>query len=161
MGSLMHYSGIATKIRAMGSRLLDHEDFERLAGMESIPEAVEYLSEIPSYKAVLKGKEISSVRRGDIEPLMVGTLYYDFSKLYRFSNAGQKEILKLYFRKYEIAAIKRAMRRIFSDSERAAASAITPSRYSNCTAASRQMLCWNLTPRWSAWCATNSVKTPR
>ncbi len=120
MGSLMHYSGIATKIRAMGSRLLDHEDFERLAGMESIPEAVEYLSEIPSYKAVLKGKEISSVRRGDIEPLMVGTLYYDFSKLYRFSNPRQKEILKLYFRKYEIAAIKRAMRRIFSDSGRAA-----------------------------------------
>lgn len=123
MGSLMKYSAVATKIRAMESRLLKEEDFERLAEMENIPQAVEYLSAIPAYKAVLAGREFSSVHRGDMERLMLGTLYYDFSKLYRFGNGTQKEILKLYLRKYEIAAVKQAVRRIFHQGEIAAETA--------------------------------------
>ena len=33
MGELMKYSAVATKIRAMDSRLLTHSDFEKLAAM--------------------------------------------------------------------------------------------------------------------------------
>ena len=40
MGELMKYSAVATKIRAMESRLLDDEDFAKLAAMENIPQAV-------------------------------------------------------------------------------------------------------------------------
>lgn len=118
MGSLIHYSAIATKIRAMESRLLQEEDFERLAAMESVHQAVEYLAGMPSYGSILENQDLTQIHRGDIERLMVVTLYQDFSKLYRFSHKKQREVLKLYFRKYEIAVMKRSLRRIFNHGDR-------------------------------------------
>ena len=52
MGELMKYSAVATKIRAMESRLLSNEDFAKLAAMENVPQAVAYLKKIPAYEAL-------------------------------------------------------------------------------------------------------------
>ena len=120
MGELMKYSAVATKIRAMDSRLLTHSDFEKLAAMESVPQAVAYLKKIPAYGALFKGYDETELHRGQIEKLLVGTLYYDFSKIYRFCDKDQKKILKLYFCKFEIAIIKRAFRRVFNHGDRTA-----------------------------------------
>ncbi len=92
MGELMKYSAVATKIRAMDSRLLTHSDFEKLAAMESVPQAVAYLKKIPAYGALFKGYDETELHRGQIEKLLVGTLYYDFSKIYRFCDKDQKKI---------------------------------------------------------------------
>ena len=120
MGELMKYSAVATKIRAMDSRLLTHSDFEKLAAMESVPQAVAYLKKIPAYGALFRGYDETELHRGQIEKLLVGTLYYDFSKIYRFCDKDQKKILKLYFCKFEIAIIKRAFRRVFNHGDRTA-----------------------------------------
>lgn len=45
MCSLMTYSGIVTKIRAMQAKLLTDQDFENIAGLRSVPEVIEYLKE--------------------------------------------------------------------------------------------------------------------
>lgn len=118
MGSRIHYSALVTKIRAMQSRLLKEEDFRNLAAMENVSQAAAYLKEIPSYQAVMKDLEEAQIRWEDIERLMVGTLYYDFSKIYRFCSEKQRQVLRLYFAKYEIAVIKRALRRIFNHGDR-------------------------------------------
>jgi V/A-type H+-transporting ATPase subunit C len=118
MGGLIQYSAVATKIRAMESQLLSDEDFSRLASMDSVTQAVEYLNRIPAYKAILEDVDIANIHRGDIERLMVGTLYYDFVKLYRFSQKKQREVMKLYFQKYEIVVLKQALRRVFNHGDR-------------------------------------------
>lgn len=120
MGELMKYSAVATKIRAMESRLLDDEDFAKLAAMENIPQAVAYLKKIPAYGALFRGYDEMELHRGQIEKLLVGTLYYDFSKIYRFCDKDQKKVLKLYFSKFDIAIIKRAFRRVFNHGDRTA-----------------------------------------
>ena len=43
MGHLLEYSRIVTKTRAMESRLLSPGQFQELASLHTIPEAVEYL----------------------------------------------------------------------------------------------------------------------
>lgn len=43
MGSVMTYSGITTKIRAMQAKLLKPEDFEQIASLKSVAEVTEYL----------------------------------------------------------------------------------------------------------------------
>ena len=118
MGSRIHYSALVTKIRAMQSRLLKEEDFRILASMENVPQAAAYLRQIPSYQAAMIDLEDAQIHWEDVERLMVGTLYYDFSKIYRFCNGKQRQVLKLYFAKYEIAVIKRALRRIFNHGDR-------------------------------------------
>lgn len=120
MSSLVRYSAIATKIRAMESRLLREEDYRILVAMDSVPQAVAYLKKTPAYEAVLRDKEEAQLHRGDIERLMVGTLYHDFSKLYRFCDQGQKKLLKLYFSRFEITVMKRAFRRVFNHGDRTA-----------------------------------------
>lgn len=118
MSNLARYSAIVTKIRAMESRLLRDEDYRSLAAMDSVPQAVAYLKKTPAYGTVLKDRDDAELHRGDIERLMVGTLYHDFSKLYRFCDQGQKKLLKLYFSRFEITVIKRAFRRVFNHGDR-------------------------------------------
>lgn len=80
MGDLMKYSAIATKIRAMESRLLKKEDYRRLAEMASVPQAVAYLKKIPAYSALFGSRDENQLHRGEIEKLLIGTLYFDFQK---------------------------------------------------------------------------------
>ena len=47
MGNVMSYSGLTTKIRAMQAKLLTRRDYESLANLGSVPEAIEYLKEKP------------------------------------------------------------------------------------------------------------------
>ena len=51
MGHLLEYSGIVTKTRAMESRLLSPGQFQELASLHTIPEAVEYLKKNTAYAA--------------------------------------------------------------------------------------------------------------
>lgn len=118
MGGVMSYGALATKIRAMKSRLLKEADFQSLAQMENVSQAIAYLMRIPSYRAVLEGQDETRLRPRELERLVVGTLYYDFSKLYRFCDKRQKRLLELYFSKFEISIIKRALRRIFNRGDR-------------------------------------------
>lgn len=118
MGGVISYGALATKIRAMKSRLLKDEDFAKLAGTESISQAAAYLKQIPSYQAVLEGREETWLSQQELERLVVGTLYYDFSKLYLFCDKRQKKLLEIYFGKFEMNVIKRALRRIFNHGDR-------------------------------------------
>lgn len=118
MSSLISYSALVTKVRAMGGQLLKPEDYQNLAAMGSIPQAVAYLKRIPSYRSLLENRDESQFHREDMERLIVGALYYDFSKIYRFCNKKQREILMIYISKYEITVMKRALRRIFNHGDR-------------------------------------------
>ncbi len=118
MGGVMSYGALATKIRAMKSYLLKEKDFRNLAQMENVSQAISYLKQIPSYRIVLEGQDESKLQQRELERLVVGTLYYDFSKLYRFCDKRQKKLLECYFRKFEISVIKRALRRIFNHGDR-------------------------------------------
>lgn len=118
MGGVMSYGALATKTRAMKSHLLKEKDYRNLAQMENVSQAMSYLRQIPSYRAVLEGLDESGLQQTELERLVVGTLYYDFSKLYRFCNKRQKKLLECYFRKFEISVIKRALRRIFNHGDR-------------------------------------------
>ena len=45
MGNVMAYSGITTKVRAMSAKLLAAEDYDTIAGLGTVTEAIEYLKD--------------------------------------------------------------------------------------------------------------------
>ena len=57
MGNVMAYSGLVTKVRAMQAKLLTDQDFENIAALHSVPEAVEYLKGKPAYADALNRKK--------------------------------------------------------------------------------------------------------
>ena len=86
MGSLLTYSGLTTKVKAMKSRLLKESQYRELASFHSVPQAVDYLDTLPAYRPFLSGKGEKAIHRGKIEELLLQSKYPDFYKLYRFCN---------------------------------------------------------------------------
>lgn len=110
MGSLLSYSGITTKVRAMESNLISDEEFREMASLHTVNEAVEYLKRMPAYQVIFSASEDGSYHRGTIEQLLALSQYHDFAKLYQFSNLSQRKFLDLYFMHYEITILKKCLR---------------------------------------------------
>lgn len=110
MGSLITYSGIATKVKAMERWRIKDEQFEEMASLESVPEAVEYLRRFLPYREIFQETEDGELHRGKIEQRLNLSQYNDFAKLYKFANIKQRRFLDMYFMHYEISIIKTCLR---------------------------------------------------
>lgn len=113
MGSLLSYSGLTTKIRAMQSRLLTDAQYRELADLKSVPQAVTFLRQQPAYEGILDSLSEEALHRGKIEQLLVNSIYHDFTKIYQFSNMEQRKFLNLYFGRYEVSIMKECLNKIF------------------------------------------------
>lgn len=110
MRGLLAYSGLTTKVRAMTGQLLTRDQYRAMAGLESVPEAVEFLRALPAYAGVFPDMDSEDLHRGTIERLLAGSLYRDYARLYRFSNIKQRRFFKLYFMHFEIDIMKSCLR---------------------------------------------------
>ncbi len=94
-GELLQYSGLITKTRAMRSRLLKREDFERITEFLTVEETIAFLREQESYGRIYGGRE--EIRhRGQVEELIHNSILEDYRKLYLFGNSQQRKALELY-----------------------------------------------------------------
>lgn len=110
MGNLLAYSGIVTKIRAMESKLLKPEQFTEIANLGNVPEIVDYLKKNTAYAEVLGSLDESQIHRGNIEKVLIQSLYHDYTKIYRFCGQKQRRFLKLHMKSYEIDLINYCLR---------------------------------------------------
>ncbi|HIT65102.1 MAG TPA: V-type ATPase subunit [Candidatus Ventrimonas merdavium] len=117
--SLLSYSGITTKVRAMESRLISDAQFREMASLEDVRSAADFLKQQPAYTDIFAEVDDSRLHRGDIEQMLALSQYRDFAKLYRFSNLSQRRFLDLYFMHYEIAIVKRMLRHLFDKQQTA------------------------------------------
>lgn len=117
MGNVMSYSGIVTKVRAMQAKLLTKKDFENIAGLASVPEAIEYLKGTPAYARCLEQMDVSLYHRGNVEKVMYQSLFDDYTRIFRFAGMEQKKFLKLYWKRYEVDLINYCLRIVFNHYE--------------------------------------------
>ena len=110
MGNLLAYSGIVTKIRAMESKLLKPEQFTEIANLGNVPEIGDYLKKNTAYAEVLDSLDESQIHRGNIEKVLIQSLYHDYTKIYRFCGQKQRRFLKLHMKSYEIDLINYCLR---------------------------------------------------
>lgn len=113
MGSLMSYSGLTTKIRAMQSRLFTEEQYRELSQMNSISQALSYIKRYPDYSHLWQDVDESDPDMKAIEQRFIYSIYENYTRIYRFANANQRQFLALYFKRYEIQVIKVCLRKIF------------------------------------------------
>ena len=113
MGSLLSYSGLSTKVRAMQSKLIKEAQYQEIAQMPSVTAIVSYLKKQPGFQDLWADLDENSLHRGDIERLLTHTIYQNFAKLYRFANPEQRTFMALYFKRYELAIMKECLRKVF------------------------------------------------
>lgn len=114
MGNVMTYSGLTTKVRAMQAKLLTKRDFENIANLRSVPEAIEYLKDKPAYARYVEQMDISLYHRGNMEKILYQSLFDDYTRIFRFAGMEQKKFLKLYWKRYEIDLINYCLRIVFN-----------------------------------------------
>lgn len=117
MESLLAYSGLSTKIRAMKGRLISQNEFQEMCMLESVEAAADYLKRHPEYEDLFKDLEEGQLHRSNLEELLILSLYRDFERLYRFSDVSQRKFLDLYFLHFEIAMVKRCLRAVLGHQE--------------------------------------------
>lgn len=114
MRDVMRYSGIVTKVAAMRAKLLKTQDYKTLASMDTVTDVIEYLRETKSYGNLIEQMDESLYHRGNIEKILVRSLYDDYGRLYRFADMGQKEFLKIFKKRYEVELIEYCLRIVFN-----------------------------------------------
>lgn len=97
MGSLIAYSGISAKIRAMERWRISEEQFKQMAALETVPEAVEYLRGFPPYREILEGVEDKDLHRGTIEQYLNLVPVPGFCKALQVCRKEAKEFFKPVF----------------------------------------------------------------
>lgn len=110
MGSLIAYSGIAAKVKAMERWRISEEQFQEMAALETVADAVQYLRSFLPYREIFEQVEDKDLHRGNIEQHLNLSQYRDFAKLYKFANIKQRRFLDLYFMHYEITILKTCLR---------------------------------------------------
>ena len=113
MGNLLAYSGTTTKIRAIQSRFFTQDDYRELAAQKSVPDAVAYIKKHPGYQELFANMDEATLHRNEIEKILTNAVYVDFQKIYRFATIHQRGFLDMYFKRYEVAILKRCMRMVF------------------------------------------------
>lgn len=113
MGSLLTYSGLTTKIRAMQSRLLTEENYREISELRSVGDFMAYLKQQEGYRATFADMDPATIHRGDIEVAMRFDIFRDFTRIYNFANVKQRHYLDLYFMRYEVRVLKRYLRNVF------------------------------------------------
>ena len=82
MGSVLSYSGLSTKIRAMQSRLVTDEQLEEIVQLPNVPQVTAYLKRTPEYQNIWSGLDENDLHRGQIEKLLKKSIFLNFSRLY-------------------------------------------------------------------------------
>lgn len=113
MGSVLSYSGISTKIRAMQSRLIDEQQLQEIIQLPNVGQVIAYLKKTPEYAQAWASLDENELHRGQIEKLLKQSIFADFSRIYHFANQEQRKFLELYSTRYEIRILKKIMTNLF------------------------------------------------
>jgi len=106
------YAYTNTRVKAMKSKLLKKEDFEKFLKI-SLPEIARYLQET-EYKREITELSIKFADANLIEYALNRNLENTFAKILGFALQQPKSQIRLYLRRYDIANIKTVLRGKFS-----------------------------------------------
>ena len=78
MGSVLSYSGVSTKIRAMSSHLVTDEQLQEIVRFSDVPQVAAYLKKTPEYAKAWSDLDENNLHRGEIEKLLKKSIFGNF-----------------------------------------------------------------------------------
>jgi V/A-type H+/Na+-transporting ATPase subunit C len=106
MGSVVRFSAVNAKVRALEGRMLDSNQIMKLLDCKSFKESLHFLNEHTNYREVLKNYNIEDLHRGQLELILKRDYIKKFDKFVHYFNSYYKELLKILFIRFEIEDIK-------------------------------------------------------
>ncbi len=108
--SLFKYSGLAAKVHAMEANMLTFDDYKTMCSISTIKELSDYLEKCPAYSNQISSLSEEEIHRVQIERQLMISMYRDFTKLYKFTSAKDRNFLNIYMVYFEVGVIKILLR---------------------------------------------------
>ena len=102
----------------MLAKLLKEKDYDTIAGLGTVTEAIEYLKDKTAYAPYVERMDVSLYHRGNVEKILYQSLFDDYSRIFRFAGMEQKTFLKLYWKRYEVDLINYCLTIVFNQYEK-------------------------------------------
>lgn len=106
MSSVIRYSAINTKIRALEGKMLTDRQYIELMECKSYKEAILYLKNETFYAEAFKGYDAEKINRGFLEFILKRNCINGFTKLSNYLVGDYKKFLKIFLMRFEIEDLK-------------------------------------------------------
>ena len=106
MASVVQYSALSGKTRAMYGQILSPDDYRELMRRDSVGGIAEYLKERTHYAEDLADCDVAEIHRGRLEKMLRRGLIRDYDKLAMFSRGRLRTFVRAVYRKHEIESLK-------------------------------------------------------
>ena len=101
MASLIKYSAVAGKIRAMYGNRLREEDFAHLKSLKSVPAAAAFLQSHPAWSLALDGVSPAEIHRGTLERMLRHSLLEEYRRIFCFLTRDDHPLMRYPLLRFE------------------------------------------------------------
>lgn len=113
MGSVSRFSAVNAKVRALEGRMVNEKQITELLKCKSYKEGLYYLTDNTVYGRALKHYEIENIHRGQLEHILKKEYVKIFDKFIHYFTGDYKELIKIFFIRFEADDIKVIIRNKF------------------------------------------------
>ncbi|MBU3145547.1 V-type ATPase subunit [Clostridium sp. CF012] len=106
MGSVVKFSAINTKVKAMMGKMLSAEQYSKLLNCKDLKSTLKVLKEETSYGELLEGYNLEKIHRGDLEINLHKYYISTYSKFINYFDGEYRKLIKIFFIRWEIEDLK-------------------------------------------------------
>jgi len=106
MGSVVKFSAINSKIKALRGRMISGNQYLELRKCKDFKSSVKLLKEETSYSKLLESCNIEKIHRGDLEMILHRNYINIYSKFINYFNGNYRRLLIALFIRWEIEDLK-------------------------------------------------------
>ena len=106
MGSVVRFSAINSKIKAMIGKMLKEEQYLKLLKCKDFKSTIKVLKEETNYGELLEGYELDKIHRGNLEIILDRHYISIYSKFINYFEGEYRKLIKALFLRWEIEDLK-------------------------------------------------------
>ncbi|WP_032121634.1 V-type ATPase subunit [Clostridium amazonitimonense] len=106
MGSIVKFTAVNSKVKALKGKMLREEDFLELLQCKGLKNALAYLKEKTYYGEILKNYDLQKIHRGELEIILDRQYTKIFNKFINYFNGEFRKVIKNLFLRWEIEDLK-------------------------------------------------------
>ncbi len=113
--SLIKYSALVTKTKAIYGKRLKPDDYQQLINMKSVAEIATFLKEHPGYRSSMINLDEKNVHRGTLEEYLREELSKEYGRILNFASGDDEKFLRFLAVRMEVDEILYFVRLIVSN----------------------------------------------
>ncbi|GCD09121.1 V-type ATPase subunit [Clostridium tagluense] len=110
MGSVVKFSAINTKVKAMMGKMLSLDQYSKLLNCKDLKSTLKVLKEETSYGELLEAYNLEKIHRGDLEVILHKYYISTYSKFINYFDGEYRSLVKTFFIRWEIEDLKVILR---------------------------------------------------